>query len=219
MRKKIITMIGIMTLGGMLMTGCAGQNNSSVQNNGTVNSQTDATEDTTNTVNNTTNTNTANTNTNQTGNNQNSGQISAEEAKKIALDHAGVKESDVTSIQTKQDIDDGNSIYEVEFYTADKKYDYDIKMDDGTVLKVDFEAIQNANGSNGNQTQITEEEAMNIVLKKVDGATKDMISMHQDVDDGMLLYEGQLIYNGTEYEFEINAYTGDIIKWEQDSFQ
>lgn len=213
MKKKVITILGVMTIGGLLVTGCTGQNNTSTQENTVITTQADMIDNTANVGEGTTNSTT-----NQGNNQQSGGKITAERAQEIALEHAGVKEKDVLSIQTKQDIDDGNALYEIEFYTANKKYEYDIKMDDGSVLKVDFEAVQNANNGNGANNPITEKEATDIVLKKVNGATKDMVVLHQDMDDGMLLYEGKLLYNGTEYEFEINAYTGDIIKWEQEAF-
>lgn len=143
----------------------------------------------------------------------NNGEITEEKAKQIALEHAGVKESDVTAIQIKQDYDDGSKQYEIEFYTADKKYEYDIKADDGTVLKVDYETIR---GQNTNGTKITEEEAKKIALAKVKGATEKDIFIKMDSDDGMVLYEGEIRHNNKEYEFEIDAYTGDIVKWEED---
>lgn len=37
-----------------------------------------------------------------------------------------------------------------------------------------------------------------------------------DSDDGMLIYEGEALVNGVEYEFEINAYTGRLLEWERD---
>ena len=35
-----------------------------------------------------------------------------------------------------------------------------------------------------------------------------------DRDDGRLEYEGKIIYNGMEYEFTIDGYTGAIREWE-----
>ena len=49
----------------------------------------------------------------------------------------------------------------------------------------------------------------------VDG-TKDF-SMHLEQDDGRLIYEGKIVYEQMEYEFEIDAGTGDFISWEQES--
>ncbi len=66
-------------------------------------------------------------------------------------------------------------------------------------------------GSNGNY--ISEEEASAIALAEVNGATEDELRIHRDYDDGREIYEGSIIYNEMEYEFEIDAQTGDIIEW------
>ena len=52
------------------------------------------------------------------------------------------------------------------------------------------------------------------MLGKVSGATEDLIRMHLDRDDGILIYEGSLVYDGVEYDFEINAETGELREWE-----
>lgn len=36
-------------------------------------------------------------------------------------------------------------------------------------------------------------------------------------DDGRLEYEGTIYYNGVEYEFSIDGYSGAIRSWEVDS--
>lgn len=80
----------------------------------------------------------------------------------------------------------------------------------------------NANaGSGQNQTAseplLSEDEAINIVLNKVPGAGREnLVSFGRDFDDGRWLYEGELIYNGLEYDFEIDAMTGNILEWEID---
>ena len=60
------------------------------------------------------------------------------------------------------------------------------------------------------------EEAQNIALERVPGATSKNISIELDRDDGWYIYEGDIVYNGMEYEFEIDAYTGSILKWEEE---
>ena len=45
----------------------------------------------------------------------------------------------------------------------------------------------------------------------------DVREMEFDSENGFLTYEGKLIYDTTEYEFEIDAKTGEIIKWEKES--
>ena len=41
--------------------------------------------------------------------------------------------------------------------------------------------------------------------------------MKLERDDGRLIYEGDIRYDGMEYEFEINAENGKIISWESES--
>lgn len=222
MKRSFLKTFAIFSLSGLLLVGCSSNNNPTTNNgnNGTGTTTSQTTGQVDNNTNSTQNSNTTenNSKTNVSVTNS-SGGITEEEAKAIAYENAGVKAKDVTSVQVKKDMDDGVLIYEVEFFTATKKYEYDIKAADGKVLKLENETIrngQNING-NGNQKQLTEDEAKNIALKKVSGATKDDIRIKLDNDDGRLQYEGKVIYNGTEYEFDIDAYTGEILTWEEGS--
>ena len=58
---------------------------------------------------------------------------------------------------------------------------------------------------------------MNIVLGKVSGATEKNVRMKLEMDDGRSLYEGEVIYNNTSYEFEMDAETGTIYEWSQET--
>lgn len=220
MKRSFLKTFAVLSLSGLLLVGCSSNNNPTTNNgnNGadTTTGQTTAQVD--NNTNSTQNSNTTENNsvTNNSATN-NSGEITEEEAKTIAYENAGVKAKDVTNVQVKKDMDDGVLIYEVEFFTATKKYEYDIKASDGKVLKLENETIKNSQTGNTNQKQLTEDEAKNIVLKKVSGATQDDIRIKLDNDDGRLQYEGKVIYDGIEYEFDIDAYTGEILTWEEGS--
>ena len=63
----------------------------------------------------------------------------------------------------------------------------------------------------------SEKKASKIALGQVDGATESDLRIHQDTDDGRTVYEGSIIYNEMEYEFEIDAQSGDIIDWSSES--
>ena len=59
--------------------------------------------------------------------------------------------------------------------------------------------------------------AMNIALKKVPGVSNSHVKkIHLDRENGRMVYEGEIYYNGQEYEFDIDAVTGDIVKWKID---
>ena len=51
----------------------------------------------------------------------------------------------------------------------------------------------------------------------MEGASDENIRVKLERDDGKLIYEGKILYDGTEYEFEINAKSGKIIGWESES--
>ena len=56
--------------------------------------------------------------------------------------------------------------------------------------------------------------AMNIALKKVPGANSSHVKeIHLDRENGRMVYEGEIYHNGWEYEFDIDAVTGAIVKW------
>lgn len=66
-------------------------------------------------------------------------------------------------------------------------------------------------------SSVTLDSAKQIALNKVPGATADHIRIKEDRDDGRIVYEGKIIYNQVEYEFEIDAVTGNITDWDAES--
>lgn len=62
---------------------------------------------------------------------------------------------------------------------------------------------------------ISSDEAVQSALARVPGATVTNITeFNRDYENGRLEYEGEIHYNGYEYDFEIDADTGTITKWE-----
>ena len=41
--------------------------------------------------------------------------------------------------------------------------------------------------------------------------------VHEDYEDGRLVYEGKFFHESEEYEFEADAVTGEIISWEREN--
>lgn len=145
--------------------------------------------------------------------------ITEEEAKKIALEDAGVTEDQLGGLYIHMDRDDGIQVYDVEFFVGAEEYDYEINASDGSVVSKDRE-VEHQFRQQGIQAEttgtFTEADAIALVLGKVPGATEDLVHIHLDQDDGMKIYEGSLHYDGMEYDFEINAETGDIMEWEEE---
>ena len=97
------------------------QNTTTTQNDGTqANAQTDTQQTT------------------QTGPQQ-AGEITADQAKQIALQHAGIAEADALYVDIEYDRDDGRTEWSVDFATQDSEYDYEIAAADGTIIKSERE--------------------------------------------------------------------------------
>ena len=62
-------------------------------------------------------------------------EITVEKAKKIALDKAGLKESEVTFTKAKLDYDDGKAVYEIEFVKDRTEYEAEVNAVDGTIIE------------------------------------------------------------------------------------
>lgn len=142
--------------------------------------------------------------------------ISEDEAKAIALKDAGLTEEEVTGIRVKLETDHGVREYEVDFYAGDKEYDYDIDAQTGEIRSKDMDIDKDFSKTKSAQTAVSEEEVKNMVMERVPQAVEENIRMHLDYDDGRTIYEGSVICNGVEYDFEIDADSGEILEWEEE---
>lgn len=144
--------------------------------------------------------------------------LTEEEIKKIALEDAGAEEQDADRIRIKLDYDDGKQEYEVEFYVDNQEYEYEIDAATGKILSkdVDYDKKKSGQAETSEEAAVSIEEAGEIALEKVPGAAKENMRIHLDHDDGRAVYEGSIIYDGVEYEFEIDAGSGSILEWEEE---
>lgn len=142
------------------------------------------------------------------GNSTNPGDITLARAKQIAEDHAGV--SNPVYTRAKLDWENGRQVYELEFFANGREYEYDIAASDGSVISSKWNEEEQLQAD----VQLSVNEAKQLVLERVTGASADQVRIELDFDDGRYIYEGELWHNGVEYEFEIDANTGRMIKWE-----
>ena len=67
--------------------------------------------------------------------NRESAQITLKEAEEIALSDAGFSAEDVRFTRTELDYEDGQKIYEIEFYKEAIEYEYEINAINGEIVK------------------------------------------------------------------------------------
>lgn len=151
-----------------------------------------------------------------TNTNTSTGAVDEAKAQEIALAHAGVKAADATITKSKLDYDDGRQVYEIEWYANGAKYDYEIAVATGEIVNSGYEA-KTVVGT-GSSATVSEATAKQTALARVSGAAaSDIYEWKLDYDDGLPEYEGKIIYGGTEYEFTIDAASGNVTEWEAET--
>ena len=143
--------------------------------------------------------------------------ITEAEAKSIALKDAGVKESAAVFLTVRLDWDDGRPEYEVEFYSGQTEYDYEIHAVTGAILSSDrdLENFEIPTVSASSDDMISAEKAKSIALERAPSGTT-VLQCKLDRDDGRTVYEVEMRNGRMEYDCDIDAYTGSILKWESD---
>lgn len=145
-------------------------------------------------------------------------------AKEIALQNAGLKESDVTFKKVKLDMDDRKVVYEIEFFGGGMEHEYEIDALTGDIIKhkQDDEDSNDSDKSDdkdmGNQNStnnyIGNDKAQQIALDNA-GLTRDQVSSFKielEREDSGWEYKVEFKYGEKEYEYKINATTGSIIE-------
>lgn len=159
------------------------------------------------------------------------GQITSEDAKNAALTDAGISSSEATFTKEKLDYEDGIAVYELEFYTSTKEYEYEINAATGAVYSKSSEtfhgshAEHNSNGhshngtaSEGSSSDIGAENARALALEHA-GLSADSVTYSKtelDMDDGLMVYEIEFYCDGKEYEYKLLASDGSILEYEVD---
>ena len=105
-----------------------------------------------------------------------SGAIDEAQARSIALEHAGVAESDAKFYRVERDSDDGRAVYEVEFYSGNTEYDYEISAETGEILSYDSD-IEGwaAQSGNAEGSAVTLEQARALVAERIPGVSADSV--------------------------------------------
>ena len=148
--------------------------------------------------------------------NTHTGTIDEQQACDIAITHSGISSQDITQIEVKQEDDDGIALYKVKFKTSgSNEYEYEIDRYSGRIISFDHDLDDyNQPSPPGATARIGQAQAMDSVLARVPGASNSDISIRLEEDDGRLEYKGRIRYDGMEYKFKLDAYSGALTEWE-----
>lgn len=170
-----------------------------------------------------------------TPNNQNSNnsKITMEQAQEIALKHAKLTSDQVSFIKIDTELENGIEVYNIEFSYENKEYDYKINSANGEIVEYDsdiedYDITQQQatkenksvtpNNQNSNNSKITVEKAKEISLKHANLKDNQVVfdKTEMDYDNGVQVYDIEFHYNNIEYNYEIDANTGNILSYSQD---
>lgn len=163
--------------------------------------------------------------------------LTKEEAKTIALEHAGLTESQVTGLRIEYDAERATAEWDIDFRSGDWEYDYEVNAETGAVIKGEKEydperaakptepaPAQPAEAQPAEvlpaQTEapkkLSAEEAKNIALKHAGLTEAEFLRTEYDVDDGRHHWDVEFHSGDWEYDYEIHAETGEIFKSEKE---
>ena len=148
-------------------------------------------------------------------------QISVDEAKKIALAHAKLAEKDVTFVNIELDYENNRPVYDVEFYSGNVEYDYEVSVADGSIISADRD-IENYSiptpevtaapaPTKAEVSGISSEKAKQIALSHAGVGSANFTKVQLDTEDGIRVYEIEFKVGNVEYDYDIDASTGAIV--------
>lgn len=148
--------------------------------------------------------------------------VSAEQAKAIALADAGYKQADVAYIRAGVDYDNGVKEYDVEFLVKNAdaylEYDYEVRAADGKILSKDRD-VEKINASAVGSGDIGKDAAVEAAYAAFgfSAAGVKLIKVQKDRDDGVVVYEVEYAKGyDCKYSVEVLAASGKVIDKERD---
>lgn len=171
--------------------------------------------------------------------------IGVEAARSAALKDAGETEGDFTNATLEER--DGTVYYDVEFTAGGAKYEYAVDALTGSIIEAKKEGGESQSSSSqpsssssqassqsssslsstpkaessqasGSTGLITEEEAASIAKEHAQVTDCTMLPVKLDRDDGRQVYDVEFFTaDGKEYDYEIDAATGEVLSYDYDA--
>lgn len=160
----------------------------------------------------------------QTGTASSGAYIGTQAALEAACAHAGLDANSLTASHVDFDSENGRLVYEVDIYTSEAEYEYDIDALTGTVVKYEREQYNTSPGAvptePSSSSFIGEASAKQAALDHagVSSANAVWIKAQFDRDDDRYIYELEFTADGSKFEYDVDALTGAVITFEREQF-
>lgn len=154
--------------------------------------------------------------------------LTEDEALNAAFTKAGVSGDSVTVTKIRLEKDDGRDVYDIEFAVpGEMEYDFEIDASTGAILEESTERIKQVQvqaqvptvptdaAAATPATTLTVEDAKAIALNHAGKKAEDVVFSKAkcEKDDGRWIFEVEFHVTGlTEYEYEIDAVSGEILE-------
>ena len=150
--------------------------------------------------------------------------LTAEQAASIAYADAGVKADSVSNLQTKLDWEGNIQVFEIEFVCDGTKYEYELNAADGAIRKSEQKTAPqtsgnpSASGQPESYTFIGDAAAKEIAFQHAGVRAGDVRELEFELDreHGLYFYKIEFTVGSRDYEYEVDAVTGMVMKAEAD---
>ena len=146
--------------------------------------------------------------------------IGKDKALNIALAKAGLKKSQISGCEVEFECDDGIITYDIEFYCGSTEYEFEIDATTGNIIEYEtdgdgYESGHHKNSADNSRSKyIGRSRAKEIALAKAGLAASQIHDYEIELDDGE--YEIDFKYQNMEYEVDIDAKTGRVLKFDKE---
>ena len=139
--------------------------------------------------------------------------LTKDEALAIALADAGLKKSQIHDLDIELDKERGVWEYEIDFEVGTADYEYDIHAETGKIIRKETPSSVSIPATESSQ-KISRDEAISIALNHAKLSKSDVRDLEAELDkeNGVQIYEVSFESGGYDYEYDINAETGKILR-------
>lgn len=153
--------------------------------------------------------------------------ITQAKAKSVALSHAKVTAKQISNYDIELEKKKNVVYYDIEFDANGYEYDYEINAKNATVIKFEKKAIKKKTATKTTAktttktaavTYIGTTKAKTIALNhaKLKASALKGLKVKLEKEKGVYIYDVEFKSGKYEYEYDINAVTGKIIKYDKE---
>ncbi len=155
--------------------------------------------------------------------------LDAAQVKETVFAHAGVSEDQITRYDVEWDVRKGVPVYEIDFKVGTTEYEYKIHAETGEILKSETET-DDEDDKDDHEDWDDEDTPVDLTGAVDEATVKQTVLTHAAVSEadvteyrckakvknGTTVYDVEFECGTTEYEYKVDAFSGEILDSEQD---